>query len=204
MPAADARQGSRAVKLAHVAQPLEAHLVEAGRRELAAERLRLGEPRAVDCFERREQPVQPEAGEVARVERRDREDAAGLQDAVELGERTRRVEQVDDEPHRRALEPAVLERQRLGPAELEADAARNAAARDLQHLRRRLDGPDLAGVPLGQRGCERPGAGAHVEHAPSAQVAEAHERVDDLEPLLVDRPQLVVPRRPLAEIRVPR
>src|SRR5207248_2754186 len=60
---------------ARLAEALAAHLVEARLHELAVQRLRLGEARAVDRLERREEAVQPEAGEVAGVEGRHRQAA---------------------------------------------------------------------------------------------------------------------------------
>ena len=92
-----------------------------------------GKPGPVGLLHRGEVLVQPEAAEVRGVEGGDREPPFRSEHAVELRECTRPVDQVDDEPHDRPLEPGVLEGQLLGRAELQPGAV-SAAARDLEHL----------------------------------------------------------------------
>jgi hypothetical protein len=104
------------------------------------------------------------------------------------------VDELEHQRHRHALEPAVLERKGLGAAELQPDAGRHLSARDLDHLRLGIDAPHLARVLLDQNGREPAGAAADVEHAPAAQVALAHQEVDELRPVLTDVAELVVAR----------
>jgi len=111
---------------------------------------------------------------------------------------------VDDEARDRALEPAVAEGQLLRTSERQADVPRHALARDGEHLRRGLDRPDPAAFPVGERGRERPRAGADVEDAAAAQITERDERVVEVLPRIVDRAQLVVARRARAEVRARR
>src|SRR5262245_9242179 len=111
---------------------------EAGRAQLRVELLRAREPRLVDRLERREELLQPVALEVERMERADREAAVRPEHPRRLAERAGAVDQVDDEPHQRPLEPAVLEREPLGRRDL--DRA-HALARESGHLRLRLDAP---------------------------------------------------------------
>ena len=73
-------------------------------------------------------------------------------------------------------------------------------ARDRDHLLRRVDAPDAGDLPLGERGREPARAAADIEHAPAAQVAGLDDRVEDLPPALVDRPQLVVGRGDAREV----
>src|SRR5207244_4185507 len=98
------------------------------------------------------------------------------------------------EPRDRPLEPAVLEGQRLGGGLLEADTAGNAPARLVEHLRGRVDGPDLGRSPLGERGGEPARARADVDHAAAAQIALADEELEQLPPVGVGRAKLVVDR----------
>jgi hypothetical protein len=55
-------------------------------------------------------------------EGRDRDPPARHEDARELRERQRAVDQMDDEAHDHPLEPGVLEGQLLGAPELQPDA----------------------------------------------------------------------------------
>ena len=125
-------------------------------------------------------------------------------DAPELGERARPVPEVQRELRHRALEPGVLERQLLGDALLQPDACRHATARDLQHLRRRVDAPHLAALPLGERGGETPRAAADVEHAAAAEVTLGHEEREELPPVRVGGTELVVERGEAPEVRTAR
>ena len=102
---------------------------------------------------------------------------------------------MDDQHRDGSLEPAVLERKLFGASQLQPYAFWNLRARDLEHLRRRVDTPHLRGRPISQPCGERSGAAADVEHAPSAQIALVHEQLVQLvENVRLDVAQLVVVR----------
>src|SRR5580765_3522700 len=106
--------------------------LEAGVLQLRFELLRARKPGLVDRLERREELLQPVALEVERVEGADREPAVGPEYTRGLGERTRPLDEMHDEPHQRPLEPAVLEGELLRRRDL--DRA-HALARQRRHLR---------------------------------------------------------------------
>ena len=103
-------------------QPVRLDVGEAGLAQLRDE-LRLGrEPREIDSLERRQIPVEPVRAEVRLVEGHDREAAVRPEDAPRLGERGGSIDEVEHQPEHGALEPAVLERERLRLRLLERDA----------------------------------------------------------------------------------
>ena len=172
--------------------------LEAGSRQLCSQVVARGEPGPVGLLHRGEVLVQPEPAEVRGVEGGDREPPVRSEHAVELRECTRPVDQVDDEPHDRPLEPGVLEGQLLGRAELQPGAV-SAAARDLEHLRRGVDPPDLG--PAGERGQEPTRATANLEDATAGEVALADQRLADLAPVPVGGTELVVGCGATPEVR---
>ena len=176
---------------------------EPGLAELAVEHLRGREPSEVDLEDRREEPVQPVAADVRGVEAGDDQTAVGPQHPPELGERARPVEHVDDESRDRALERGGLEGELLGRGLAERNARRLRAG-DRQHLVRRVDGPDLRSGAIGQRGGEEPRAAPDLEDPPATQIALADEDVEEVPPVLVGGPELVVRGGALAEVRRPR
>jgi hypothetical protein len=106
--------------------------------------------------------------------------------------------------HDDPLEPGRAEGQPLGIRIPQADRGRSARPRDSEHARRRVDAPDAAALAIGQRDCETPRPTRDVEHPAGAKIAFADERLEELPPVLVDRPQLVVPSREATEVRRPR
>jgi hypothetical protein len=54
--------------------------------------------------------------------------------------------------------------------------------------------------PLDERGGKPSGSRAYLEGPPPAQIAEANEGVEELPPIFVDRPELVVARGPTIEV----
>ena len=95
--------------------------LEAGVGELLPQPLRRREALPVEPQQRREEAVEPVPLEVLVVEGRDDETAVGPEHPRRLGERHRPVDEMGDEPHHDALEPAVAEGQRLRPPLLEPD-----------------------------------------------------------------------------------
>ena len=93
-----------------------------------------------------------------------------------------------------------LNGQALGGRDLDRAQTLPRASR---HLRLGLDAPD-PGAALGERGCHATRAAPDVEHAPSDEVAFADEQLEELPPVLVRRPQLVVAARDPPEIRLVR
>ena len=164
---------------------------EARARELVLERLRAREALALDRRHRREEAREPDVVEGGGILGRDREPAARREDARGLGERARPVDQVDDHPHHDGVEPARLERQRLGARDLRVDAVL-LGARD--HRLRRVDRPDAGELARLERGGEPAGAAPDLEHACGVQLAEPDELDEDLPPVVVDRAQLLVAR----------
>src|SRR5580765_5043412 len=162
--------------------------LEAGVLRLRTELLGARKPGLVDRLERREELLQPVALEVERVERADREPAVGPEDTRGLGERTGPLDEMHDEPHQRPLEPGVLERQPLRRRDLDRAHALTCQRR---HLRLGLDAPH-ARPALDERLGGPSGPAADVEHAPSREIALADEQLEDLPPVRVGRPQLVV------------
>ncbi len=198
--AADPRERRVPVDLRLLRERDDPRRREAGRLELAAELRRIRESCAVDRLERREQPVQPEAVEVRRVEGGDERAAARREHAAELRQGPLPVDEMDGEPHHGALEPAVAERQLLGAALAHARALRHPSARDLDHRRLGVDRPDARGGSLGERRGEHAGPAADLEHAPPAQVALADEQVEELPPVRVRRAEVVVARGARREV----
>ena len=96
-----------------------------------------------------------------------------------------------DHPHHDRVEPALLERQRLRARDPGVHSER---LRALDHRRGGVERPDPSALPLLERLGEPPGAAADLEDALAAQPAEPYERVEDLPPVRVDRPQLLVAR----------
>ena len=111
-----------------------------------------------------------------RPERRDDGSPSRPKDSRELRERRRAVDEVHGETEHGPVEPAVLERQRLGPPELEADAPSGTGACLGEHLGRGVDSPQPRPA-LGQRVGEPPGSAPDVENAPAEQIAFLPDRV---------------------------
>src|SRR5918911_1393347 len=86
------------------------------------------------------------------------------------------------QPENGALEPAVLERQRLRGAELERRVG-DLVARDAEHLRGRIDAPDSR-APR-QRLLEPAGAAADVEHAAAGEADLTLDQLEQRVPRLV-------------------
>ena len=122
----------------------------------------------------------------------DHQAAACVEDARRLGECQRPIEVVDDGPHQRPVEPPVAKRQVLGGGPLEDEARHALLPGDGEHLRRRVDGPDAAGVVRREGGGERARPAADVEHAPAAQVARGVELGKQGLEAGVERTELVV------------
>ena len=120
--------------------------------------------------------------------------------APRLSERCATIEEMEHEPEHRALEPAVLERQRLRVRLLERDA-RHLLLRDREHLRGRVDAPHLRAGVLDERDAEPARAAADVEHATAAEVGRAFDELVDGPPVLVDGPNGVVALGEPPEVR---
>jgi hypothetical protein len=132
--------------------------------------------------------------EMVGVERRESDAPAGPEHPGGLGESGRAIQVLDDLAHENAVEPPCAERQPLGAGLPETPARKQAPAGLGEHRLRGVDAPD-AGAAQRDRLGRAPGSAADVEHAPGIQAAEPHERVEDLGPGRVGRPQLVVALR---------
>jgi acyl transferase domain-containing protein len=73
-----------------------------------------------------------------------------------------------------------------------------------EHLRRGVDSPDTGKAPFREQAGELAGAAADVEHSAAAELRLADDDLEDLEPVLVDRPQTLVVGGASAEIRTTR
>ena len=113
------------------------------------------------------------------------------------------VDEVNDERHRDAIEPAVAERQPFGRRQPDTHACRNALPRHGDHLRRSHRSPRPSRGPR-RRGPLRAGRcrSRHRERV-AREVAELDERVESSPPRVVSRAQRVVDAGPGAEVRNP-
>jgi len=173
---------------------------EPGFLQLGRERGGSREALEVDLADLREDADQPVPLEVARRKRSQGGASVRRQDACELRQDARAVDEVDDQPQDDAVEPPVPERERLGAAKLQPHSAPDGRARLREHLLGRVDSPHLRSA-LVERAREAAGAAADVEDAPSREVALREEEIDEFPPVLVDRPQPVVVLRERSEVR---
>ena len=146
---------------------------------------------ALDRRHRREEPREPDLVEGGGILGGDRDPAAWCEHTGRLRERSRPVDQVDDHPHHDRVEPARLERKRLRERDLRVDVVLLGPC---HHRLRRVDRPDPGELARFERGGEPAGAAPDLEHACCVQLAEPDELDEDLPPVVVDRPELLVPR----------
>ena len=118
-----------------------------------------------------------------------------------LGEGRRAVDEVDDERHRRPVEPRVAKRQRFGSSLTHADTARDALPCDAKHLDAGIDAPNLRAGLVGERRRELSRAAADVEDASASEVAELDECMEPGPPRVVLGAQRVVVSRAGVEVR---
>ncbi len=167
------------------------HGRHAGGGELLAERVGIREPGPVDRRHRREVAREPDPVEACGILGCDREPALRPEHARGLGEGPGAVGEMKNHPHHDGVEPARLERQRLGTCDPGVHAERLGA---LDHRRGGVERPDACALALLEGLREPAGAAADFEDALAAQLPEPHERVEDLPPVGVDRAQLLVAR----------
>ena len=129
---------------------------------------------------------------MCRVERHDDKPPVDREDTAKLAKGNRSVDEMAGEPHDRALEPAVSEGQVLRATGLQPNGGRHVAGGHAQHFRLGIDAPDLRGLRIRERLAKAPRAAAAVEHAPAAEVALTHDDLEDLAPVVVDRPEVIV------------
>src|SRR5262249_30097304 len=163
---------------------------ESCRRELEAKRTGDRKAGALDLGHRREEAGEPDVVEAVRILGRDREPASGPEDSSRLFEGAGTVDEVEHHPHHDRVEPACLERERLGPRDPRIYAELLGAG---HHRLRSVDRPDTREIALLERLGEPPGAASDLEHALTAEPSEPDESLVDLPPVLVDRSQLLVP-----------
>ena len=119
---------------------------------------------------------------------------------MELAKRERPVDEMAHEPQDGALEPAVAERQVLRPARLQPDRRGHVVGGHAEHLRLGVDAPHLRGGSLRERLAQSARAAAAVENAPAAEVALAHDELEELAPVVVDGTYAVVLRGEPSEV----
>lgn len=151
----------------------------------------VGKAASVDLHHLRENVRHPYALEARGRERRDDDPSSRPEHAPDLPKGPWPVDEVDDQPENGALEPAVLERQRLGGRLLEGGLAGGIAARLPKHPLGRVDSPHPRAA-LGERGRQPAGSAADVEDASAEEVTFADEQLEERPPALVLRAQPVV------------
>ena len=88
------------------------------------------------------------------------------------------VDEMDREPVDDAVEPAVLERERLRPPLAHPDARRQLPARDLEHARLGVDAQTRASARSARGAASRPVPRTDVEHALRSQIGLFDQRVE--------------------------
>jgi hypothetical protein len=189
-----------ATKAVRLREAPRAHGDETCRLELRRQIGDAREPTPVDLGYLREDPRHPEAFEALRREGGDDDTPTRRKHARALLEGLRAVEQMDDESEDRSVEPAVLERKRLGPCALEWNLAAGVRPRLPKHLLRGIDPPHPRAA-LSQRAGQESGSATHVEHALAHEASLVDERVEDFPPAVVDGTEAVVACRKRAEVR---